>query len=183
MVYALLKEEMAAEGGVHALQLRTRTRAEEERQEAQEVGDADLEVLGGSANKLVEGGGWKSRGCGWEGMKFAWRLMTVGEREEGGCMIGWIKGHELHTALDQDIRSSYLGSSAMLDIHRHEVKRAGSTKDILDEDQVFGVLQQSRTKFVTVFTHPFLFLPSFPLCRGNGSLYLRETDILTLIIV
>jgi stress-induced morphogen len=54
MVYALLKEEMAAEGGVHALQLRTRTKAEEERQEAQEVGGADLEVLSGCANDLVE---------------------------------------------------------------------------------------------------------------------------------
>jgi BolA-like protein 1 len=32
MVYALLKEEMAMEGGIHALQLRTRTPEEEERQ-------------------------------------------------------------------------------------------------------------------------------------------------------
>ena len=35
MVYALLKDEMSAEGGIHALQLRTRTR-EEERQQAQQ---------------------------------------------------------------------------------------------------------------------------------------------------
>jgi BolA protein len=34
MVYALLKEEMAMEGGIHALQLRTRTPEEEARQEA-----------------------------------------------------------------------------------------------------------------------------------------------------
>ncbi|EON62453.1 hypothetical protein W97_01675 [Coniosporium apollinis CBS 100218] len=34
MVYALLKDEMAAAGGIHALQLRTRTPEEEERQDA-----------------------------------------------------------------------------------------------------------------------------------------------------
>lgn len=32
MVYALLKEEMAREGGIHALQLRTRTLEEEQKQ-------------------------------------------------------------------------------------------------------------------------------------------------------
>lgn len=32
MVYALLKDEMAREGGIHALQLRTRTPEEEERE-------------------------------------------------------------------------------------------------------------------------------------------------------
>jgi stress-induced morphogen len=31
MVYALLKDEMAKEGGIHALQLKTRTPEEEER--------------------------------------------------------------------------------------------------------------------------------------------------------
>lgn len=31
MVYALLKEEMSREGGIHALQLRTRTPEEESR--------------------------------------------------------------------------------------------------------------------------------------------------------
>ncbi|KAF2141010.1 uncharacterized protein K452DRAFT_288393 [Aplosporella prunicola CBS 121167] len=31
MVYALMREEMAREGGIHALQLKTRTPAEEER--------------------------------------------------------------------------------------------------------------------------------------------------------
>lgn len=31
MVYALLKDELAREGGIHALQLRTRTPMEEER--------------------------------------------------------------------------------------------------------------------------------------------------------
>lgn len=35
LVYGLLKDEMAAEGGIHALQLRTRTVAEEERAQAQ----------------------------------------------------------------------------------------------------------------------------------------------------
>jgi hypothetical protein len=35
MVYALLKDEMAREGGIHALQLRTRTLDEEKRQLAQ----------------------------------------------------------------------------------------------------------------------------------------------------
>lgn len=32
MVYALLKDEMEREGGIHALQLRTKTPAEEERE-------------------------------------------------------------------------------------------------------------------------------------------------------
>lgn len=32
MVYALLRDEMASEGGIHALQLRTMTPDEEERQ-------------------------------------------------------------------------------------------------------------------------------------------------------
>jgi stress-induced morphogen len=36
MVYALLKEEMAAEGGIHALQLRTRTPEEEAKAHAKE---------------------------------------------------------------------------------------------------------------------------------------------------
>lgn len=36
MVYSLLKEELEREGGVHALQLRTRTPEEEERQLARE---------------------------------------------------------------------------------------------------------------------------------------------------
>jgi BolA protein len=36
MVYALLKEEMAREGGIHALQLRTRTLDEERRQAERE---------------------------------------------------------------------------------------------------------------------------------------------------
>ena len=36
MVYALLKEEMERAGGIHALQLRTRTPEEEERQIARE---------------------------------------------------------------------------------------------------------------------------------------------------
>jgi BolA protein len=36
MVYALLKDEMAQEGGIHALQLKTRTSEEEERQKQRE---------------------------------------------------------------------------------------------------------------------------------------------------
>ena len=36
MVYALLKEELQKEGGIHALQLRTRTVEEEEKQMARE---------------------------------------------------------------------------------------------------------------------------------------------------
>ncbi|KAI7341685.1 hypothetical protein KC354_g16950 [Hortaea werneckii] len=36
MVYTLLKDELAAEGGIHALQLRTRTVEEEERAKAKE---------------------------------------------------------------------------------------------------------------------------------------------------
>lgn len=36
MVYALLKDEMAAEGGIHALQLTTRTPEEDERAKAKE---------------------------------------------------------------------------------------------------------------------------------------------------
>jgi BolA protein len=38
MVYALLKEEMAREGGIHALQLRTKTPAEEVREVEREKG-------------------------------------------------------------------------------------------------------------------------------------------------
>ncbi|KAF2665147.1 bola-like protein, partial [Microthyrium microscopicum] len=36
MVYSLLKEEMAKEGGIHALQLRTRTPEEEEQSKEKE---------------------------------------------------------------------------------------------------------------------------------------------------
>jgi BolA protein len=36
MVYALLKDELAAEGGIHALQLKTRTVEEEEKAKAKE---------------------------------------------------------------------------------------------------------------------------------------------------
>jgi len=49
MVYGLLKEEMARAGGIHALQLRTRTPEEDERIQAQENADqgehiADIEA-------------------------------------------------------------------------------------------------------------------------------------------
>jgi len=37
MVYALLKKELAQEGGIHALQLRTRTPEEEKRQSAKDT--------------------------------------------------------------------------------------------------------------------------------------------------
>ncbi|GAB7353648.1 hypothetical protein MBLNU459_g4058t1 [Dothideomycetes sp. NU459] len=37
MVYSLLKDEMAAEGGIHALQLKTRTPEEEERAKSKET--------------------------------------------------------------------------------------------------------------------------------------------------
>lgn len=39
MVYSLLKEEMERTGGIHALQLKTRTPEEEERQLARETAD------------------------------------------------------------------------------------------------------------------------------------------------
>ncbi|THZ82224.1 hypothetical protein D6C84_05951 [Aureobasidium pullulans] len=37
MVYTLLKDELAAEGGIHALQLKTRTPEEEEKAKAREA--------------------------------------------------------------------------------------------------------------------------------------------------
>ncbi|KAJ5273790.1 hypothetical protein N7478_008915 [Penicillium angulare] len=37
MVYALLKEEMSREGGIHALQLKTKTPAEEQREKERET--------------------------------------------------------------------------------------------------------------------------------------------------
>ncbi|KAF1817377.1 bola-like protein [Eremomyces bilateralis CBS 781.70] len=40
MVYGLLKEEMAREGGLHALQLQTRTPEEEEKKKAKEGAQA-----------------------------------------------------------------------------------------------------------------------------------------------
>jgi BolA protein len=40
MVYALLRDEMALEGGIHALQLRTLTPEEEERQNKKKVNEA-----------------------------------------------------------------------------------------------------------------------------------------------
>lgn len=54
MVYALLKEELERPGGIHALQMRTRTLEEEERQlmrETHEQGDqsADAQNNGGES--------------------------------------------------------------------------------------------------------------------------------------
>jgi len=40
MVYALLDDEMKREGGIHALQLRTKTLEEEEKQRARAVTEA-----------------------------------------------------------------------------------------------------------------------------------------------
>lgn len=48
MVYALLKEEMERDGGIHALQLKTRTPEEEERvakREAEEKGTPVAEIV------------------------------------------------------------------------------------------------------------------------------------------
>ena len=47
MVYALLQDEMQRPGGIHALQLRTRTLEEEERQKVQET-------TTGSAEKITD---------------------------------------------------------------------------------------------------------------------------------
>ena len=47
MIYALLKEELAAEGGIHALQLRTQTiqeRAKQEDRERIEQGETIAEI-------------------------------------------------------------------------------------------------------------------------------------------
>ena len=51
MVYALLKEEMAKEGGTHALQLRTKTPAEEERLKESERGQNGVEIEGAKIEK------------------------------------------------------------------------------------------------------------------------------------
>ena len=51
MVYALLKEEMAKEGGIHALQLRTKTPAEEERLKESERGQNGVEIEGAKIEK------------------------------------------------------------------------------------------------------------------------------------
>jgi len=47
MVYALLKDEMARDGGIHALQLRTRTPEEEERIRAREEEERGTHVADG----------------------------------------------------------------------------------------------------------------------------------------
>ncbi|KAF2755076.1 bola-like protein [Pseudovirgaria hyperparasitica] len=39
MIYSLLKDELAREGGIHALQLRTKTPEEEERTKVQDAGE------------------------------------------------------------------------------------------------------------------------------------------------
>lgn len=51
MIYALLSEEMAREGGIHALQLRTLTPEEEERQQKKkEEADAAKAAAKADAN-------------------------------------------------------------------------------------------------------------------------------------
>lgn len=52
MVYALFKDEMAQDGGIHALQLRTRTPEEEERQLAREKEEKG-EQMDGAAVKAA----------------------------------------------------------------------------------------------------------------------------------
>ena len=47
MVYALLKEELERAGGIHALQLRTRTPEEEEKQIAKEKAEEGVKGSGG----------------------------------------------------------------------------------------------------------------------------------------
>lgn len=44
MVYALLKEELDRAGGIHALQLKTRTPEEEERQVAREKAEKGQQI-------------------------------------------------------------------------------------------------------------------------------------------
>ena len=51
MVYALLKDEMAREGGIHALQLRTRTPEEEEKQLEQEKAEKGEPISGGEVER------------------------------------------------------------------------------------------------------------------------------------
>lgn len=50
MVYALLRDEMAQEGGIHALQLRTLTPEEEERQKKKKA-NADAEAKQAAAEE------------------------------------------------------------------------------------------------------------------------------------
>lgn len=49
MVYALLKDEMSQEGGIHALQLKTRTPEEEERQQQREMAERSEHVAEGES--------------------------------------------------------------------------------------------------------------------------------------
>lgn len=53
MVYTLMKDEMAKEGGIHALQLRTRTPEEEKKQKAREEVEKSgvVSVQGGEVAK------------------------------------------------------------------------------------------------------------------------------------
>lgn len=51
MVYGLLKDEMAREGGIHALQLRTRTPEEEVKQLAKEKAEKGEPIEGAAVEK------------------------------------------------------------------------------------------------------------------------------------
>jgi BolA-like protein 1 len=52
MVYSLMKDEMAAEGGIHALQLRTRTPEEDDKARAKE--EEENAAAGIKANVVAE---------------------------------------------------------------------------------------------------------------------------------
>lgn len=51
MVYALLKEELERSGGIHALELKTRTAEEEERQVAREKAEQGQPIAEVENNK------------------------------------------------------------------------------------------------------------------------------------
>lgn len=52
LVYGLLKEEMSREGGIHALQLRTKTPEEEQKQAEREAAEKGTEVEGMGAEQV-----------------------------------------------------------------------------------------------------------------------------------
>ena len=54
MIYVLLKDEMAREGGIHALQLRTRTPEEESKQELRELEEAKGRMASEGSDVAIE---------------------------------------------------------------------------------------------------------------------------------
>lgn len=52
MVYALLKEELERPGGIHALQLRTRTLEEEKKQQIRENGEREEQIVDVEHNRV-----------------------------------------------------------------------------------------------------------------------------------